>query len=109
MEMGKQLDSDGNRVNVGSFDAKGLNVNNNWDDNRSDGLGLASSRQSFLYLEETRSCESLSFFSRANPTAEHTANLVNMSLKNKILLVVNSPHIFREAYENAEHIQLHAC
>ena len=39
------LDSDGNRVNVGNFDAKGLNVNN-WDDNRNEQLGLASARQS---------------------------------------------------------------
>ena len=42
----KYLDSDGNRVNVGNFDAKGLNVNNNWDDNRNDNLGLSSARQS---------------------------------------------------------------
>jgi len=41
----KYLDSDGNRVNVGNFDAKGLNVNNNWDDNRNDYLGLASARK----------------------------------------------------------------
>ena len=42
----KYLDSDGNRVNVGNFNASGLNVNNNWDDNRNDNLGLASARQS---------------------------------------------------------------
>ena len=48
----KYLDSDGNRVNVGNFDAKGLNVNNNWDNNRNDNLGLASARQSFLYTLE---------------------------------------------------------
>ena len=47
----KYLDSDGNRVNVGNFDAKGLNVNNNWDDNRNDNLGLASARQSSPHLE----------------------------------------------------------
>ena len=37
--------------NVGNFDAKGLNVNNNWDDNRNDNLGLASARQSSPHLE----------------------------------------------------------
>ena len=47
----KYLDSDGNRVNVGNFDDKGLNVNNNWDDNRNENLGLASARQSSLHLE----------------------------------------------------------
>jgi hypothetical protein len=45
---GQSLDSDGNHVNVGNFDAKGLNVNNNWDNNRNDNLGLASARQSSL-------------------------------------------------------------
>ena len=47
MDGNKQiLDSDGNRVNVGNFDQNGFNVNNNWDDNRNDNLGLASSRTS---------------------------------------------------------------
>ena len=41
------MDSDGNRVNVGNFDADGLNVNNNWNDNRNGNLGLASSRNFF--------------------------------------------------------------
>ena len=49
---GQTIDPDGNRVNVGNFDAEGLNVNNNWDNNRNDNLGLASARQSFLYPEE---------------------------------------------------------
>ncbi len=41
------MDSDGNRVNLGNFDGDGLNVNNNWDDNRNSNLGLASSRNFF--------------------------------------------------------------
>jgi hypothetical protein len=45
MEAGNYLDSDGNRVNVGNFDSKGLNVNNNSDGNYNDNLGLASARQ----------------------------------------------------------------
>lgn len=36
------LTSDGNHVYVGNFDANGLNVNNNWDDNRNDNLGVSS-------------------------------------------------------------------
>ena len=40
------LDSDGNRVNVGNFDAKGLNVNNYWDNNRNDNIGVSAARQS---------------------------------------------------------------
>jgi hypothetical protein len=47
---GQSLDSDGNRVNVGKFDANGLNVNNNYDDNVNDNLGVASSRQSSLSI-----------------------------------------------------------
>ena len=53
------LTSDGNRVNVGNFDANGLNVNNNWDDNRNDNIGLAAARKSFLYLNQKPSCEGL--------------------------------------------------
>ncbi len=39
------LDSGGNRVNVGNFDAKGLYVDIIWDDYRYDYLGLASARK----------------------------------------------------------------
>ena len=45
------MDSDGNRVNVGNFDAKGLNVNNYWDDNRNDYLGVASARNFYFSCE----------------------------------------------------------
>ena len=37
-------DSDGNLVNVGNFDAKGANVNNDRPDNRNDNLGVSFSR-----------------------------------------------------------------
>ena len=43
---GQYLDSDGNRVYLGNFDADGLNVNNNWDDNRNGNIGLSGARQS---------------------------------------------------------------
>jgi hypothetical protein len=43
--------SDGNRVNVGNFDVKGLNVNNWNDDNRNDNIGLSAARQSALSKE----------------------------------------------------------
>ncbi len=36
------LDSNGNRVNAGNFDANGLNLNN-WDDNRNNNIGLSAS------------------------------------------------------------------
>lgn len=49
MGISNKLDSDGNHVNVGNFDSDGLNVNNNWDDNRYDNLGLASARN-FLFI-----------------------------------------------------------
>jgi hypothetical protein len=50
MGAGKYLTSDGNRVNVGNFDSDGLNVNNNWDDNPNDNIGLSSARKSPLCL-----------------------------------------------------------
>ena len=39
------LDSGGVRVSVGNFDARGLSVDNDWDDVRNDRLGLASARK----------------------------------------------------------------
>jgi len=39
------VDSDDNHVNVGNSASGGVNVNNNWDDNRNDYLGLASARK----------------------------------------------------------------
>ncbi|MBI2454083.1 MAG: hypothetical protein HYV54_00705 [Parcubacteria group bacterium] len=50
METSKLLDSDGNRVNVGNFDRKGLNVNNyhpDWNDN--DNLRVCLFRNFRLY------------------------------------------------------------
>ena len=46
----QHVDSDGNRVNVGNFDADGLKVDN-WDDNQNDNLGLASSARNFNHLD----------------------------------------------------------
>ena len=43
---GQYLDSNGNHVNVGNFDGKGLNVNNWNDDNRNSNIGLSAGRQS---------------------------------------------------------------
>ncbi len=40
------VDSDGDRVYVGTFDSNGLSVDNYWDDNRSSRIGLSSARKS---------------------------------------------------------------
>ncbi len=40
-------DSDGNHINVGNFDSDGLNVNNNWDDNRNSNIGVAAARNCY--------------------------------------------------------------
>ena len=42
---GQTIDSDGNHVNVGNFDAKGLSVDGYWDYDRSVHLGVASARK----------------------------------------------------------------
>jgi len=44
------VDSDGNCVNLGNFDATGLKVNNNWDDNRDGDLAVSSARHFHLFL-----------------------------------------------------------
>jgi hypothetical protein len=49
------IDSDGNRVYVGNFDADGLNVNNYWDNNRNDNIGVASARQSSILKQKPSS------------------------------------------------------
>ncbi|HMS92685.1 MAG TPA: hypothetical protein PKC05_04305 [Candidatus Saccharibacteria bacterium] len=51
MRIGNIVDSDGNRVNLGNFDEDGLNVNNNWGDNRNSNIGLSSSRKSISNLQ----------------------------------------------------------
>ena len=98
------IDSDGNRVNVGNFDAKGLNVNNNWDNNRNDNLGLASARQSSLYPSEVPRFAGfrLSLFRRADPSTEHPADFVDIRLECDIFLVIDGLHIFGEADEDAQ-------
>ena len=50
MKTSNFVTSDGNRVNVGNFDSNGLNVNNYWDDNRNDNIGVAASRNFFPCL-----------------------------------------------------------
>lgn len=59
---------------VGNFDADGLNVNNNWDDNRNDNLGLASRRQSTPNRQAAGSLLSLLLFKRTLPAPKHFAN-----------------------------------
>ncbi len=39
----RQISTNGNRVNV-RFNSDGVNVNNNWDDNRNSNIGLAVAR-----------------------------------------------------------------
>lgn len=105
------IDSDGNHVNVGNFDAKGLNVNNNWDDNRNDNLGVASARQSLLYPDEVPPSAGffLPLFRRANPSAKHPADFVDVCLKRDVFLVINGFDVFGEADEDTQQVQLHAC
>lgn len=60
-------DSDGNLVNVGNFDAKGANVNNDRPDNRNDNLGVSFSRS------VPRLCGGV--FRGSNPPADHFSDL----------------------------------
>ena len=106
MGAGNYVDANGNRVNVGNFDAKGLNVNNNWDNNRNDNLGVASARQSLLYPDMEPAIRGLlSLSSRAYPPAEHSADLIDVRLESDIPLAVDGLHIFGEANEDAQQIE----
>lgn len=108
---GQIIDSDGNHVNVGNFDTKGLNINNNWDNKRNDNLGLASTRQSSLYPAEIPHLAGflLTLFCRADPSAEHPADFVDICLKRHVLLVVYGLYIFGKTNENAQDVELNAC
>jgi hypothetical protein len=46
---------------VGNFDAKGLNVNNYWDDNRNGNLGVSAARQSASIQKAPERCASGAF------------------------------------------------
>lgn len=73
------MNSDDNHVNVGNFDANGLNVNNTWDDNRWNNIGVSSARKYFLCGTLTFHSWSVgvSVFSGFYPSAEHSAYFIN--------------------------------
>ncbi len=77
---GQYVVSGGDRVLV-RFDADGVHVDNNWDDNRNDNIGLASARKSPLCLVTGVPiiwwALSLPSFYGPNPSAEHAPNLVH--------------------------------
>lgn len=102
MRIGNIVDSDGNRVNLGNFDEDGLNVNNNWDDNRNSNIGLSSSRQSIPSLQVyllglSRKIAIYSGggeLSRLQPAAEHTTDFVHKCLQSQILFMVDDFGVF---------------
>jgi hypothetical protein len=109
MGAGNVRDSDGNRVNVGNFDADGLNVNNNWDDNRNDNLGLSSARQSSPH-PGIPSLGGILYrlLDRTNPATEHPTDLVDLHLKFHIFAVVDCFHVLRKSHKHAKQVELHA-
>ena len=107
MDRNKQnLDSDGNRVYVGNFDQNGLNINNNWDDNRNDNIGLASSVHSHLQSKNPPPTEvfRLLRFGFSNPTTQHPSYLINHFLNRNIFLILQSSDIFGQTDINSKKI-----
>src|SRR3989344_7179733 len=108
----QHVDSDGNRVNVGNFDSDGLNVNNNWDENRNDNIGVASARKSHLFpvFENAppSGAFSLPFSAGFDPPAEHASDLVHRSLESRVFLIVDSFYFFHESKKYPQKVQLHA-
>lgn len=72
------LDSDGDRVRVGDFDAGGLVVDYDWDGRRGSSLGLASAWKEPRTLESLKSLEGLSLEARV---AKIEAVLEHFNLK----------------------------
>ena len=79
------MDSGGNRVNLGNFVASGLNVNNYWDDNRNDNIGLASARNFSLCLNQVLQL----IFSRSYPSTQHFTDLIHYFFHLSIFPEVN--------------------
>lgn len=74
----KRRDSDGNLVNVGNFDAKGVNVNRNRPDNSNPNLGVSLSRS--LRTEDCPMIATILFvlysaFRGLNPATQHLTDL----------------------------------
>lgn len=75
------VDSGGNRVRVGDFDADGLRVDLYWDGHRDSDLGVSASRQSPLYpsvKSRPRAGFALSLLSGLYPATEHPPDLINL-------------------------------
>ena len=112
MEASKYLDANGNRVNVGNFDANGLNVNNWNDDNRNDNIGLASARQSRSIQNKNFHRSKWKFllplFGRFEPASQLAADVIKVCLDQDISLAIKGFDIFHQADKNAQRIKLHA-
>lgn len=101
------VDSDGDHVNVGDSSNGGVNVNNNWDDNRNDNLGLWSARK----LSQVKANALLFWrafvlkaFCGFYPSPEHSSDFIGMFLKQNILFVIKGFHFFGETDKNPEQV-----
>lgn len=99
-ENGQYLDSDGNRVNVDFYDGR-LNVNNYWDDNRNDYLGVAASRNFHHQAKISPRGEILAFrISVFNPATDHPSYFIKRFLKMQIGFVVYGFYLVAHTKEN---------
>ena len=103
---GQYVDSHGNRVNVGNFDANGLNVNNNWDDNRHGSIGVASARKSPPLSDRMPRLTRGIHFSGLDPAAEHPADLVYQPFERNVFLIVDCFNFFHEPEKHTQKVQL---
>jgi hypothetical protein len=101
--IGQYLDSDGNRVNFGNFDGEGLNVNNYWDDNRNDNIGLSAARQSSSIQGNSRHAREflLSVFGRFDPASKHPSYFVEICLDDHVFLRIDCLNVFHKADADA--------
>jgi len=79
-------------------------------DNANDNYGSASASVSKSLLKRNApSSRGISLLLyRSYPTAEHSADLINRSLKREMLLAVDTLRLVHEANENAKEVELYA-
>ncbi len=106
---GGNFSSNGNRVYVGNFDQDGLNVDNNWDDNRNDNLGLAASRHFDLWMKNRVNVGGRIRGHGLDPPSQHPADFIDRRFKREIFLIVDDFYFFRETHKKTQDIQFYAC
>ena len=79
----------GYRLNIGNFDASGLNVNDNDNANDNIGLGCRVGLSAELLTIKPLEYTNVSVLEGLNPATQHTPNIINKNLEFSVFFGVN--------------------